>query len=786
MTKKPTYEQLEQRAKELENEAVERRRLEEQTRLLSLAIEQSSEGIAVVDLDGNLKYSNDAFAKIHGYSLKEIIGKNLSIFHTPQQMPSVEEANREIKETGEFKGEIWHVRRNGTVFPTLMHNSLLRDEAGTPIGVIGTLRDITERKQAEEALRESESRLANIIGFLPDATFAIDLEGRVIIWNWAMEKMTGIKSEEILGKGNYEYAIPFYGTRRPLLINLLLKSDKKVEEKYKFISRKGDHFIAELDVPITVKGKEIFLWGKASPVYDSKGKIIGAIQSIRDITKRKQDEEEIIKRQKYMESVVHSAPDAIVALDASHNIIEWNPGAERIFGYSRDEVIGKDLDDLISLPDMKHELKALTKHILSGETVLSHETVRHRKDGTPVNVIVAGSPIKIEGKFFGAVAIYTDITEKEKLESQLRQAQKMEAIGTLAGGIAHDFNNILAAIIGYAELAKIKVPDGSKALSDLDQVLKLSSRAETLVQQIIAFSRKQELEQKPLQLKYIIKEILKLIRFTLPTDIEIKQDIAKDVGVVNADPTQMQQVIMNLCINAGHAMQELGGVLEVSLQEAGPNLKLTVKDSGHGMNSELLERIFDPYFTTKEKGVGTGLGLSVVNGIVDSHGGTITVESEPGKGSAFHVYLPLIQEGVIKPEIDIDAPISTGNERILFIDDELALVDIGKQMLEHFGYEVTSRTSSIEALELFRTKPDQFDLVITDMTMPNMTGDKLAKELMKIRSDIPIILCTGFSERVSEEKVKGMGIKDFAMKPVVIQDLAKTVRKVLDAGRSKV
>ncbi|NQT54889.1 MAG: response regulator, partial [Desulfobacteraceae bacterium] len=288
---------------------------------------------------------------------------------------------------------------------------------------------------------------------------------------------------------------------------------------------------------------------------------------------------------------------------------------------------------------------------------------------------------------------------------------------------------------------------------------------------------------------------LKLLRSTLPSDIEIKEDIAKDVGIISADPTQMHQVVMNLCINAGHAMQKEGGVLAVGLAnvelddiaaaqyldiDAGTYLRLTVSDTGYGMTSDVKDRIFEPYFTTKEKGVGTGMGLSVVNGIVNSHGGTITIESEPGKGSTFHVYIPLIQEGVIKPEIDIDAPISIGNERILFIDDELALVDIGKEMLKHFGYEVTSRTSSIEALELFRTKPDRFDLVITDMTMPNMTGDKLAKELIKIRPDIPIIICTGFSERISEEKAKGMGIKAFAMKPLVMQDLAKTVRKVLD------
>lgn len=385
--------------------------------------------------------------------------------------------------------------------------------------------------------------------------------------------------------------------------------------------------------------------------------------------------------------------------------------------------------------------------------------------------------------------------ERTRLEAQFRQTQKLEAVGTLASGIAHDFNNILAAVIGYAELAKMRLPEDSKVIADMDEVHKAGIRARDLVRQILAASRQQEQDHKPIQIKIIVKEAVKLLRATLPSDIEIKEDVAREIGIVNADPTQIHQVIMNLCTNAGHAMQEDGGVLTVSLfnvefdnvaaaqylnADPGPYLRLTVSDTGHGMTCDVKERIFDPYFTTKKKGEGTGLGLSVVHGIVRDHGGTIRVYSEHGKGSTFHVYLPLIEGQAIKPEVAEHASVLKGNERILFIDDEQVLTDMSKQMLERLGYEVTIRTSSIEALELFHKKPDQFDLVITDMTMPKMTGDRLAKELMRIRRDIPIILCTGFSERISEEKAKGMGIKAFAMKPIVMQDMAKTVRKVLD------
>lgn len=390
-----------------------------------------------------------------------------------------------------------------------------------------------------------------------------------------------------------------------------------------------------------------------------------------------------------------------------------------------------------------------------------------------------------------------DMQERDKkgLEIQLIQAQKMEAIGTLAGGIAHDFNNILSAIMGYSELALIKAPKEKQLYNNVQNILHASHRAKDLVQQILTFSRKTEEKKAPVQISHLVKEALKFLRSSLPTTIEIREEIAREIGIVNANPTQMHQVIMNLCTNASHAMQKEGGILEVGLRnvdldshsaarypdiDPGKYLRLTVSDTGEGIAPEIMGRIFEPYFTTKEKGVGTGMGLSMVHGIVKGHGGMVTVYSEPGKGSTFHVYIPLIQEEGKRPEIDEDASVPTGTEHILFIDDEPALADLGKQMLERLGYEVTSRTSSVEALELFKAQPDRFDLVITDMTMPNMTGDRLAREFVKIRPDIPIIICTGYSEQITEEKAKRMGIKAFVMKPFVMKELAKIVRKTID------
>ena len=383
--------------------------------------------------------------------------------------------------------------------------------------------------------------------------------------------------------------------------------------------------------------------------------------------------------------------------------------------------------------------------------------------------------------------------EKGQLQAQLQQAQKMEAIGTLAGGIAHDFNNILSSVLGYTELALDDAEEGTRLRSNLQTVLSAGERARDLVQQILAFSRQSETAFSPIQVKLITKEALRLLRAILPTTIEIRQDIQSD-SMVLGDPTQIHQILLNLGTNADHAMREKGGLLEVTLADVGldslftakhpdikpgTHLKLMVRDTGHGIPPHILDRIFDPFFTTKDKSEGTGMGLSVVHGIVKAHGGAITVQSEPGKGTVFNAFLPVIEK-TIAMEAPIEKPLSTGTERILFVDDEIPLVRLGKWILEPLGYDVTTRTSSIEALELFKAQPDRFDLVITDMTMPNLTGSELALKLGKIRPDIPIILCTGFSHEITAEKSKEMGIKAFLFKPILSEVMAETVRRVLD------
>lgn len=386
-----------------------------------------------------------------------------------------------------------------------------------------------------------------------------------------------------------------------------------------------------------------------------------------------------------------------------------------------------------------------------------------------------------------------DVTKKWQLENRLAQAQKMEAIGTLAGGIAHDFNNILSAIMGYTELSLMDIPPDSAMRKNLKQVLKAGGRAKELVQQILTFSRQRERDMQPIKINLIVNEALKLLRASLPSTIQINNNISSNRAIMS-DSTNIHQVIMNLCTNASHAMQEKGGLLEVSLADVdndtdfvknhpglnpGKFVRLTVSDTGHGMSPVVLERIFDPFFSTKRKGEGTGMGLSVVHGIVKSHGGTLTVDSTPGRGAVFNAFFPAVESGWV-PENENADLMATGVENILFVDDEAFQADIAKKMLSRLGYDLTCCTSSVEALDLFSQSPEAYDLVITDMTMPHMTGEVLARKLIAIRPDIAIIVCTGYSDRINSEIAREIGIRELVMKPVVMKDIANSIRRILD------
>ena len=450
------------------------------------------------------------------------------------------------------------------------------------------------------------------------------------------------------------------------------------------------------------------------------------------------------------------------------------------------------------------EHKCTLEEVLRTKGPVTVEHLHYDAENNPRYIEVSGYPIFDEkGNVTQLIEYAKDITghkqaeeEKTKLEDHLQQAQKMESIGTLAGGIAHDFNNMLGAILGYTEMARNDSPSGSTVVKDLDKVLEAGNRAKGLVKQILAFSYQGATEHIPIQPSSILKEAVEMLRPSLPTTIEINQNIDSKTGLILADPTQINQIVMNLCTNAFHAMEVTGGILDISLKEtclstedlvhepdteSGNFIQLSVCDSGPGMTPEIKGKIFDPYFTTKETGKGTGMGLSIIHGIVKSYGGFISLYSELGEGTTFHVFLPVMEKDTF-PQIETVKQLVGGKERVLFIDDEDILAEMGKYMLERLGYQVTIRNSSLDALETFQNQPDQFDIVITDQTMPGMTGADLARRMMQIRPDIPIILCTGYSAIVSEEKAKGIGIKEFAMKPLAQKDISKLIRKVLDTA----
>jgi PAS domain S-box-containing protein len=441
----------------------------------------------------------------------------------------------------------------------------------------------------------------------------------------------------------------------------------------------------------------------------------------------------------------------------------------------------------------------------AGQARIAHryELKGVKKDGIIFDIEVLETPIIFRDQP-AVQGILMDITlrkqmeeERQKLENQLRQSQKMESLGTLAGGIAHDFNNILMAIMGYTELTLMSLTEKSKESANLKRVLAASNRAKELVKQILTFSRKNEIERKPIWLNEAVKEALHLMRSILPTFIEIRQDIPEMSRPVLADRAEIHQVVMNLCTNAGHAMSERGGILHVSLKEIqykagtisrtrlfpGRYQQLTISDTGHGMSREILNRIFEPYFTTKREGEGTGMGLAVVHGIIKSYGGNISIYSEPAKGSTFHIFLPSPSETEldvdVEPKIQESKTELRGNERILFVDDEPVLADLGKATLESLGYRVEMRTSSIDALQAFRADPGWFDLVITDQSMPHMTGTQLAAAIKEIKPGIPVILCSGFSKSIAEESSKLQGIQAFLMKPILKQEIAAAIRRVL-------
>ena len=660
-------------------------------------------------------------------------------------------------------------------------------------------RDITERRQIEQALRESEERNRTLLEAMIQGVVCQDAEGNIVSANPAAERILGYTIDQMRGRTFTdlhwrvirEDGSDFPGKDHPSMV----------------ASRNGENVenvIMGIFNPLIEDHKWVNV--NAMPQFrEGENKPYQIYTVFDDITERKMAEEVVLKSEERYRILFELCPDAILVWQGD-KVIQANSAAMRLLGATAlDQLVGITFWEILP-PEYYAQRKERYETVFKTERTLPPaEYQLVRLDGQKIYVEATTTLIQYRNQRT-ALSVYRDITERKlfeseklNLEAQLQQAQKMEAIGTLAGGIAHDFNNILSAVIGYSEIAIKDAERETLVYESLSEVLKAGDRAKNLVNQILTFSRQTEHESKPVQVKIIMNEVLKLLRASLPATIEIRSYLQSQSAVM-ADPTHIHQIVMNLCTNAYHAMRETGGLMEVRLEDvrlgredtekhpelrSGSYIKIAVSDTGQGMEPYVLERIFNPFYTTKEKGEGTGMGLSVVHGIVKNGGGSIFVQSEPGKGSCFEILFPVIEK-VKAADPTVGDAIPTGTEKVLFVDDEKAIADLNRILLESLGYEVTTRTSPIEALELFKFQSDRFDIVITDMTMPKMTGRELAEHLHRIKPDIPIILCTGFSTDIDENRAASMGISALIYKPILSRDIAQAIRNALDNKKDTV
>jgi PAS domain S-box-containing protein len=641
--------------------------------------------------------------------------------------------------------------------------------------------NITNRKLAENALALSEKRLRLVLDTSPNCVFIKNRSGRFLLVNQAVADLYGIAMPAMIGKTAQEISangFPDRGNAGPALSGAapLNASASPLYNR---------------DEPFTLADGSVRWFSIIQRAIDFPGDPGCTLSIAVDVTDQRKAQEELRNSELRLRAILDAQTSMVVHLDPHMRVLWPNREACRVPGLTRQEIIGRPCYEIWQKRSDVCEKCPVAAAIRDGRTFAERLT---NPDGHIWRV--HGCPVWDDtGSIVSAVLVAEDITERLSLENQLRQAQKMESLGTLAGGIAHDFNNILSAILGYTELAMEKTAGLPDLRSDLQEAYQAGLRATDLVRQILTFSRRTDTTLKPLQIGLIVKEALKLLRSTLPTSIEIRQRIGKGLDPVLADPTQIHQIVMNLCTNASHAMEPSGGILEVGLEpfeiaaemvhrvpglSPGSYLKLTVGDTGCGMTPEIIASIFDPYFTTKNLGEGTGLGLSVVHGIVNEYGGDIAVESIPGKGSTFTLFFPVVKDGAIDSEQAGLDFLPGGTERILVVDDEPAVLNVICQILERQGYHVAPENDSPRALERFRHDPGAFDLVLSDMTMPKMTGDRLAVEVLAIRPDIPVILCTGYSRLITEQAATSIGIRALLPKPVVKKILLSEVRRVLN------
>lgn len=742
-----------------------------------------ADAVYCVDPAGCFTFVNAACETMTGYALADLQGTPAARLYGPEAEALFTERRRHV-----YSGvtvspylETVLLRKDGKRLPVEMSVSSLLIE-GQIAGRVAVLRDLTARQQAEQALRTSEERYRATFVSAPVGIAHVGLDGRFLRFNEAVCTITGYPREEL-------ETLTFGDITHP--------DDLEADWAHVRRMRTGEIDTYAMEKRYLRKdGAAVWVNLTVSMLRTEAGEPLHFISVIENITERKQAED----MRQHLAAIIESSDDAIISKTLEGVITSWNRGAEQLYGYRADEVLGETIAMLIP-PDMADELATILERLKRGESIDHYETQRLHKNGARIDVSLTISPMRdASGRVVGASAIARDITERKqaeqerrRLEARLLRVEKLEAIGTLAGGIAHEFNNILAGLLGFATLLQHEVPPESRAGSYVQQVRQAGQRAKDLVQQIVTFSRAERSPKELLRLDQVVHEALTLLRASLPSTIDIQCRLSEPGVMVHASRTQLHGVVMNLGANADYAMRESGGRLVVGIEPVeidaacaaahpplppGSYVRLTMEDTGSGVTPEIIEHIFEPFFTTKPIGQGTGMGLAIVHGIVTSHGGAITVASAQGVGTRFAIYLPRIDVPAVSaggPE----PPLPPGKGCVLLVDDEETVALALQLLLESLGYDAVVHTTSHDALAAFRTNPHRFDVVITDQTMPQMTGEDLIHALHQIRSDIPVILCTGFSHIMDAKKARVLGNVTFLMKPVDEHELAVRLQQML-------
>ncbi|MDA8141752.1 MAG: PAS domain S-box protein [Desulfobacteraceae bacterium] len=763
--------------------------LKQKTALFKFLTENMADIIWTTDLNFKSTYSSPSLEKILGFTPEEREHQTAEVIMTPEALARASELLALEMERDGQPGvdpgrsatiEIENYVKSGGTRWLENNVRFVRDDQGRIIGLMGIARDITERHQAQAKLRDSEEKYRHLMTYAPAGIYEIDFKkGHITTVNDAMCELTGYSREDFMTIAPLDLLTE---ESQHLYLSRIAsgQAGEKISEavEYQFLTKSGDKRWVALRTRHRYEHAEL----------------ASAFVVAHDITERKAMEIALRDSERRFRELAELLPETIFEMDAEGRFLFVNRKASIQYGYTQEEFLSKVTGIDIIHPSDRRRAMANFNRVLNGENLGLSEYESLRKDGTTFPSLYHSAPIRQKEKFTGIRGFIIDISEKKSIEARIKMSQKMESIGTLAGGVAHEFNNLLGIIIGNTELALDGRSHESQGQNYLKEIFAASLRAKEVVQQILRFVRKMPSETKPIPIGAVVNDALPLIRATLPKKISLQSKIACGSDIILGNVTEIHQILLNLCANAVHAMRARGGQLTIevapmALEEnaatkyeglsAGRHARIVITDTGMGIDPRIIDRIFEPYFTTKAVDEGLGMGLAVVYGIVKHFGGAIKVESQTGEGTSVEVLFPIVEmsdENSAKTSPDVPA----GSERILFIDDEASLVRMSKQILERMGYRVHGETESQKALALFKNDPLQFDLVITDLAMPHLEGDRLSQELLKIRPDIPIILYSGFSERIDEAELARLGIRAAATKPLVKSEIAQIIRSVLD------